>query len=113
MFSTNNGGTFSHVLIDCVGPLPEIKEGNKYLLTIMYVVTRFPEVVPLRNIKAKTIAKALLQSSSRVGLPVEVQHDNGSNFTSALFQKIMNEFVTFLRCWRRWTQVQKTASNRN
>ena len=48
---------FSRVLIDCVGPLP--KSGNDYLLTIMCTSTRFPEAIPLRNIKAKTIVKAL------------------------------------------------------
>ena len=45
---------FSRVLIDCVGPLPKSKSGNEYLLTIMCTSTRFPEAIPLRNIKAKT-----------------------------------------------------------
>ena len=49
---------FSRILIDCVGPLPKTKSGNQYLLTIMCTSTRFPEAVPLRNIKAKTIIKA-------------------------------------------------------
>ena len=66
---------FSCVLIDCVEPLPKTKKGNEYLLTIMDVATRFSEAVPLRNIKAKTISESLLQFFSRVGFPVEVQHD--------------------------------------
>ena len=82
---------FSRVLIDCVGPLPKTKKGNLYLLTIMDVATRFPEAVPLRNIKAKVIAEALLHFFSRFGLPAEVQHDRGSNFTSGLFQEVMHE----------------------
>ena len=36
---------FSHI-IDCVGPLTKIQQGNKYLLIIMCTFTRFPEVVP-------------------------------------------------------------------
>ena len=44
------GEPFSHVIIDCVGPLPKTREGNQYLLTIMCTSTRFPEAVPLRNI---------------------------------------------------------------
>ena len=51
---------FSRVLIDCVGRLPKSKSGNEYLLTIMCTSTRFPESIPLRNIKAKTIVKALI-----------------------------------------------------
>lgn len=82
---------FSRVLIDCVGPLPKTKKGNEYLLTIMDVTTRFPEAVPLRNIKAKTIVEVLLQFFCRVGLPRELQSDRGSNFTSGVFQEVMSE----------------------
>ena len=51
----------SRVLIDCVGPLPKSKSGNEYFLTIMCTLTRFPEVIPLRNIKAKTIVQTLIK----------------------------------------------------
>ena len=50
---------FSRVLVDCVGPLSRTRSGNQYLLTIMCTSTRFPEAISLRNIKAKTIVKAL------------------------------------------------------
>ena len=49
---------FSRIIIDCVGPLPKTKSGNEYLLTIMCASTRFPEAIPLRDIKTKTIVKA-------------------------------------------------------
>ena len=54
---------YSRVLIDCVGPLPKSKSGNEYLLTIMCTSTRtrFPEAIPLRNVKAKTTVKALIK----------------------------------------------------
>ena len=58
---------FSRVLVDCVGPLPKSKTGNEYLLTVMCTSTRFPEAIPLRNIKAKTIVKALTKFFSFVG----------------------------------------------
>ena len=45
--------------MDCAGPPPKTKSGNQYLLTIMCASTRFREAIPLRNIKAKTIVKAL------------------------------------------------------
>ena len=35
---------FSRIMIDCVRPLPKTKRGNQYLLTIMCVSTRFPEL---------------------------------------------------------------------
>ena len=49
---------FSRVIVDCVGPLPKTKAGN---LTVMCASTRFPEAIPLRNIKAKNIVKALIK----------------------------------------------------
>jgi hypothetical protein len=82
---------FSRVLIDCVGPLPRTKAGNEYVFTIMCASTRFPEAIPLRNIKAKTIIKALIKFFTLVGLPKVVQSDQGSNFMSGIFQQVMHE----------------------
>ena len=59
---------FSRVLIDCVGPLPKSK-------SIMCISTRFLEAIHVRNIKAKTIAKALIKFFTLVGLPKSVQSD--------------------------------------
>jgi hypothetical protein len=66
---------FSRVLVDYVGPLPKTKVENQYLLTIMCTSTRFPEGIPLRNIKAKTIVKALTKFFSFVGVPKSIQSD--------------------------------------
>ena len=82
---------FSRILIDCVGPLPRTKSGNEYFLTIMCTSTRFPEAIPLRNIKTKSIVKALIKFFTFVGLPKSVQSDQGSNFMSGIFQQVMHE----------------------
>ena len=82
---------FSRILIDCVGPLPRTKSGNEYLLTIMCTSTRFHEAIPLRNIKTKSIVKALIKFFTFVGLPKSVQSDQGSNFMSGIFQQVMHE----------------------
>jgi hypothetical protein len=55
--------------------MSKTKSGNQYLLTIMCTSTRFPEAVPLRNIKAKTIIKALMIFFTLVGVPKSVQSD--------------------------------------
>uniref|UniRef100_A0A8W8MZ15 Integrase catalytic domain-containing protein n=1 Tax=Magallana gigas TaxID=29159 RepID=A0A8W8MZ15_MAGGI len=82
---------FTKVIIDCVGPLPKTKVGNQYLLTIMCASTRFPEAIPLRNIKSRTIVNALTKFFTNVGLPLSVQSDQGSNFTSKVFKQVMCE----------------------
>jgi hypothetical protein len=82
---------FAKIIIDCVGPLPKTKAGNQYLFTIMCSSTRLPEAIPLRNIKAKTIANALTKFFTNFGLPQSVQSDQGSNFTSTVFKQVMQE----------------------
>ena len=82
---------FSRIIIDCVCPLPKTKSGHKYLLTIMCASTRFPEVIPLRNIKTKNIVRALVNFFTFIGLPLSVQSDQGSNFMSRIFQQTMHQ----------------------
>ena len=82
---------FSRIIIDCVGPLPKTKSGHEYLLTIMCASTRFPEAIPLRNIKTNNIVRALVKFFTSVGLPKSVQSDQGSNFMSGIFQQVMHE----------------------
>ena len=63
---------FTRVLIDMVGPLPTTKTGHKYLLTIMDVITRYPEAIPLRSTHARVVVKALLNFFTHFGLSLLV-----------------------------------------
>jgi len=84
------GEPFERVLVDCVGPLPRTKTGNKYLLTMMCSATRYPEAIPLRSITTKVILRALTKLFSTFGLPKVVQTDQGSNFRSKMFNQVMS-----------------------
>ncbi len=66
-----------------------MKAGNQFLLTIMCVATRFPEVIPLRKITASVIVKHLIKFFSTFGLPKIVQTDQGTNFLSKLFTQVL------------------------
>ena len=57
----------------------------------MCTSTRFPEAIPLRSIKAKTIVNALNKAFTLVGLPKSIQSDQVSNFMSGVFQQVMYE----------------------
>ena len=81
---------FRRVAIDIVGPLNRTKKGNKFILTLMDFATRYPEAVPLKRIDARTVAEALCEIFSRLGIPEEILSDQGSNFTSKLMQEIFN-----------------------
>ena len=83
------GEPFSRVVVYCVGPLPRTKNGNEYLLTIMFASSRFPEATPLRRITAKNVVKALVKFFTLVGLPKAIQSDQGSNFMSKVFRQVL------------------------
>ena len=57
----------------------------------MCTSTRFPEAIPLKNIKTMSTVKALIKFFTFVGLPKSVQSDQGSNFMSGIFQHVMHE----------------------
>ena len=79
---------FKRIGIDIVGPMARSCKGHKYLLTICDYATRYPEAIPLSNIRADTVASALLTVFARVGLPEEIVHDQGSNFVSQVMKSI-------------------------
>lgn len=83
------GEPFERLILDCVGPLPKSKAGFQYILTLMCAATRFPEAIPLRNIKAKTIVKELIKFCSTFGLPRVIQTDQGTNFKSKVFEQML------------------------
>ena len=59
--------------IDLVGPIaPASDKGHRYILTLVDYATRYPEAVPLKNIDTETVAEALLDMYSRVGVSEEV-----------------------------------------
>ena len=62
------------------------------MLTFLCTSARFPEAIPLRNFKAKTIVTALIKFFTLVGLPKSIQSDPGSNFMSGVFPQVMYEF---------------------
>ncbi len=82
---------FEKLVIDCVGPLPRTKSGHSYLLTLMCSATRFPEAIPLRTLKTPAIVKAIVKFCTTFGLPKIIQSDQGSNFMSRVFRKVMRE----------------------
>ncbi len=84
---------FEDVAVDLVGPLlPKGKGGNMYLLTYVYLATRWPEAVPLRNIHAKTVMDELWSIFSRTSIPERVLIDQGSQFCG----KVMKDMCSWL-----------------
>ena len=48
--------------------------------------SRYPEAIPLKNTDSQTVATAMLDIFSRLGIPEEILSDQGANFISKLMQ---------------------------
>ena len=82
------GVPFEQLAMDVVGPLEKSKAGNRFLLVMTDYATRYPEVFPLKTVRARTVAWCLIQLFSRVGFPKVILTDQGSNFMSKLLKQV-------------------------
>ncbi|XP_064468552.1 uncharacterized protein LOC135379836 [Ornithodoros turicata] len=85
---------FQIIHIDLVGPLPH-SSGFRYILTMVDRFTRWPEAVPIIDMRAETVARALLDAwICRYGTPDQVVTDRGAQFESSLFHELCGLFGT-------------------
>ncbi|GFS49095.1 retrovirus-related Pol polyprotein from transposon 412 [Trichonephila clavipes] len=83
---------FSKSNVDAVGPLPTTPIGDKYLLTVMCMSSKYPDAVPMLDIASTTVVEPLFQIFSRMGFPKETQTDQGNSFTSILTSVFFENF---------------------
>lgn len=89
---------FEHIHIDIIGPL-RLSNDYRYCVTIIDRCTKWPEAVPLMEITAENVAKALYESwIARFGCPLRISTDQGRQFESSLFKSLMERFgITRIR----------------
>ena len=61
----------SHCLRPC-GSLPRTKRGHQYLLTCICLASKYPEAIPLKRVDAVSVAEAMVDVFSRIGIPYEM-----------------------------------------
>merc|ERR1711893_224186 len=84
-----SGGPWERVAMDVLGPLPATPEGYKFILVVMDYFTKWVEIFPMRDQTAETVAAVLVDEVfSRMGCPIELHSDQGSNFKSKLMTEV-------------------------
>ncbi|GFY25349.1 transposon Tf2-8 polyprotein [Trichonephila clavipes] len=80
---------FETLAIDLFGPLPESKDGKRWILIIEDCTTKCVELFALPNATAKECAIIMIEEVLlRYGIPCRLISDNGTQFVSAVMQQI-------------------------
>ncbi len=75
--------------LDILGPFTTSRTKKKYLLVMTDSFSRWPELVPLSDISARTIANAFFEHVvCRHGCPQKILSDRGTQFMAELFQTL-------------------------
>ncbi|GFS93834.1 putative gag-pol protein [Nephila pilipes] len=107
---------FTEINLDIIGPLPS-SEGFRYCLTIIDRYCRWPEAIPLPDIRADNLLKGWI---ARFGTPLVITTDQGTQFEAQLFQEL-SKLIGFKRnrttsyhpqangCIERWHRTLKAS----
>ncbi|GKT14919.1 unnamed protein product, partial [Aduncisulcus paluster] len=75
-----------------MGPFTPSARGFKYLIVAIDVFTRFVELIPVRTLESVEAARAVVNEVFlRYGFPDIVRSDNGTQFTSKIFESMIKE----------------------
>ena len=88
----NSNYPFQKISWDIMGPLPTTLKGNKYILVITDLFTKWTEAFPLITTDSNTLATVLIDEIvCRFGVPEAIHSDQGSNFVSKVIQALCSE----------------------
>jgi hypothetical protein len=74
---------------DIMGPLPPSRTGNKYILVIVDVFSRYAEAFPMKDATSETLAEILWREfMCRYGIPKRIHSDQGRNFNAVVLKRV-------------------------
>ena len=86
-----SGYPMQTIYVDTYGPMPLSPKGNRYLLTVEDAFTKYTQCLPMPSKDSRTVANVLVNNFLlKFGVPSEIHSDRGTEFTSALFEEMMD-----------------------
>jgi transposase InsO family protein len=82
--------------VDILGPFPRAVGGYRFLFVAIDKFTKWPEATPVVNITQGAVVAFLRSIVCRFGVPSRIITDNGTQFTSWLFQEYCEGIGTHL-----------------
>ena len=99
---------FEVVQCDFIGPLKRAKDGSKYIMTFIDILTGWPEAFTTKDSTAQTAANCFLtEIVCRYGRVNRLHTDRGAAFISGLFREI----TTRLACRQTFTTGRMPTGN--
>ena len=80
------------IAVDFIGPLPRSNNGFSYILVFVDLLTKWVEIYALRSANENCLTDKLFEICCRYGFPRKVICDNGTQFTSFLFEDVCKSF---------------------
>lgn len=89
--SINASSPFEYVSWDIMGPLPVSEQGNRYILVVTDLFTKWVEAFPLSSTTSTTLATVLVDEIvCRYGVPSYLHSDQGANLCSEVVVCLCN-----------------------
>jgi hypothetical protein len=80
---------FEQVHVDIMGPIPPTTDGHQYILVVVDSFSKYVVATPLRDQRARTVAKALVNDLiCRFGVPRAISTDQGTNLMGTVFKEL-------------------------
>ena len=80
---------FQKLSMDIMGPLPKTDKGNKYILVVTDLFSKWTEAFPLVATDAETIARILVDEViCRFGVPSSLHSDQGANLCGEIISSL-------------------------
>jgi len=80
------------IAVDFIGPLPRSKNQFCYILVFVDLLTKWVELYALRSANETSLVQKMFEICCRYGFPRKVICDNGTQFTSFLFEDVCKSF---------------------